>query len=224
MKSEPGGIACLLRLVNDSDALVSCFWLNDEGKEILYHELQPGHAQPQRRLYISDLNILWDHCGDCRVIITSMHAIQICASKIQAVNDCHTPPGTYTTHPWRLRSSDGRIIGEYCGASAELRACPDGSLVACPLKSISEVKPEWGQYKKRAEALGISIMAYDCVKPEAVEKACHILDNMLRDTPKLILNQLAKASTQVAIIGRNQVGEVRDRPFASCQADETKHW
>ncbi len=66
------------------------------------------------------------------------------------------------------------------------------------------VPAEWGQYRVRAEVLGVQVKAYDCVCPEAVEVACHVLRQMLRCTPKPVMDRLAAAATAVAIIGEKQ--------------------
>ncbi|GAX80570.1 hypothetical protein CEUSTIGMA_g8007.t1 [Chlamydomonas eustigma] len=113
---------------------------------------------------------------------------------------------TYNTHPWRLRGTNGRLIGEYCGHGSKLVVTVDGSFLTAPLEAPnSHVKPEWGQYRDRAEVMGLTVQAYDCVGEDAVEAACRLIKKMLNDCPQSVLDRLSSAGARVGIIGRHQL-------------------
>ncbi len=65
--------------------------------------------------------------------------------------------------------------------------------------------PRWGTYRQRGEALGIPILAFDCVCQEAVETATHIVLSMLADADGSIVESMVEAGAEVAIIGCKQV-------------------
>ena len=53
--------------------------------------------------------------------------------------------------------------------------------------------PRWGTYRQRGEALGIPILAFDCVCQEAVETAAHIVLSMLADADGSIVESMVEA-------------------------------
>jgi hypothetical protein len=65
--------------------------------------------------------------------------------------------------------------------------------------------PRWGTYRQRGQALGIPILAFDCVCQEAVAVAAHIIESMLADADSSVVQAMVDGGAEVAIIGRNQV-------------------
>ncbi|KAG1655299.1 hypothetical protein FOA52_002458 [Chlamydomonas sp. UWO 241] len=117
------------------------------------------------------------------------------------------PQSTYETHPWRLRTPAGTLLGDYCGPSARVVVRADGRVERAPLDAPAATShpPEWGLYSERANALGIGIKAFDCVCPEAVDVACLLIGRMLADSPANVVQRLAAAGCKLAIIARCQV-------------------
>ncbi|GLC50836.1 hypothetical protein PLESTB_000437300 [Pleodorina starrii] len=117
------------------------------------------------------------------------------------------PQQTYNTHVWRIRFADTDVlVGEYVGPSAALEVLPDGSLrVSGWTAAAPQPKPEWGQYCRRGEALGIEIWSYECVDRRAVRIAEHLLRRMLSGSPPELLRRLAAGGARLAIIGRSQL-------------------
>ncbi|EFN55802.1 hypothetical protein CHLNCDRAFT_145288 [Chlorella variabilis] len=123
---------------------------------------------------------------------------------------CYYNQDTYVNHPWRLRdAASGDLLAEYVGPTATITLQHDGSthiepgLHRPPLVEVSD--PRWGTYRQRGEALGIPILAFDCVCQEAVETAAHIVLSMLADADGSIVESMVEAGAEVAIIGCNQV-------------------
>ncbi|PNW85651.1 hypothetical protein CHLRE_03g196500v5 [Chlamydomonas reinhardtii] len=117
------------------------------------------------------------------------------------------PQQTYTTHVWRLRFGDDQaLIGEYAGQSAVLEVQPDETLSIVPWSgALPQPKPEWGEYMKRGDALGIEIWSYACVDVRAIRIAEHIVDRMLAAAPVDVVRRLVAGGAVVAIIARCQV-------------------
>ncbi|KAI8473554.1 MAG: hypothetical protein J3K34DRAFT_499330 [Monoraphidium minutum] len=111
---------------------------------------------------------------------------------------------SWSTHRWRLVAG-GKAL-HYRGPSADVMLLPGGRLhVAPPERVDSWRKPEWGEYQRRGEALGIPIKAWECVAAAAVAEAARVLERMLAGAPPGVLQRLAAAGVQVAIIGRHQL-------------------
>ncbi len=47
--------ACVLRFVNKSARSINALWMDFTGEEKAYHDLEPGHARPQRELTAVEL-------------------------------------------------------------------------------------------------------------------------------------------------------------------------
>ncbi|KAK9866376.1 hypothetical protein WJX84_002393 [Apatococcus fuscideae] len=118
---------------------------------------------------------------------------------------------TYVTHPWILKRVDtGEVVGRYCGSDATVEVTSHGSTahagVHSPIWPGSHLWPgHWGAYSTKEEVLGISIMAFDCVQPEAVGIAAQLLCRMLAGCDPGMLRRLQQAHAALAIIGRHQV-------------------
>ena len=65
--------------------------------------------------------------------------------------------------------------------------------------------PVWGAYRQRGDALGIPILAYDCVSEEAAGVAAHVVAQMLGGAEPGLVAALVEAGAEVALIGRRQV-------------------
>jgi hypothetical protein len=89
-----------------------------------------------------------------------------------------------------------------CMMHAPTATCACG--VPCMLQAdVSD--PRWGTYRQRGEALGIPVMAFDCVSQEAVATAAHLIESMLGDTDGSTVQAMVEAGAEVAIIGKEQV-------------------
>jgi hypothetical protein len=159
--------ACTHHFVNETrDLTVSCTWVNENGQEIQYNTLEPGHACPQQ---------------------------------------------TYTTHAWRFRDGDGRVVGQYVGDSQRIAFHSDEKSAWIELTPFEEheyePKPEWGSYRCQATSTsGIEVWSFDhCVEREAIDIACSLIDRMLQDAKPSVVRRLVEGRCKLSIIGRNQV-------------------
>lgn len=86
------------------------------------------------------------------------------------------------------------------GVAAALR------LTAPPVArvQVEVTDPRWGTYRQRGQALGIPILAFDCVCQEAVATAAHIIQSMLADADGSVVRAMVESGAEVAVIGRNQ--------------------
>lgn len=61
------------------------------------------------------------------------------------------------------------MVAEYVGPTATIILQPDGSQAVLPgLQRVQQAPvhhPAFGTYRQRGEALGIPIVAFDCVQP-----------------------------------------------------------
>ena len=117
---------------------------------------------------------------------------------------------TYVGHRWRMRdAASGALLAEYAGDAATITLPADGDaqvepgLHRPPQGEVTD--PRWGTYRRRGEALGMPICAFDCVCQEAVDTAAHIMLSVLADADGSIVQAMVDAGAEVAIIGKDQV-------------------
>lgn len=140
---------------------------------------------------------------------------------------------TYTSHAWRLvGESSGAMLGEYVGPDAVVTVYGGGRPhCVCPGRDKAQLYnavpaccPSWGAYRHRGTMCGIQIWAYDCVGENAIEQAALLLHYHLMDVPRDILERVAAAGAELALIGCEQVTSdlPPHRSLKGCSPDETR--
>uniref|UniRef100_A0A7S0WVU0 von Hippel-Lindau disease tumour suppressor beta domain-containing protein n=1 Tax=Chlamydomonas leiostraca TaxID=1034604 RepID=A0A7S0WVU0_9CHLO len=152
---------CIIQFVNSTKSKIGYYWVNFDGKEQEYGQLEPGHRVAQH---------------------------------------------TFTTHPWRVRLLPSKaVVGEHVGPSVVFEALGEQTCKLSPLQVMTQPKAEWGEWRQRADAAGIAILAYDCVGDDAVRIACHVVGRMLEHSPPAVVARLVAHKARVGIIGCRQV-------------------
>ena len=186
----------VLAFENCGDGEVSICWVDYEGSEVQYATLQPrcsynqGARHPIRPLTSSP-----------------------CRSAVTGRSPAPPPAATFTTHPWRVKSSaDDITLAEYMGGGATVTINADGSASVQPGLQRSQpsaptphpTDPAAGLFRQRGAARGMAIFAYDCVDERAVRVAADTLRHMLADVGDAVVAQLVALCCSLAIIGRRQ--------------------
>lgn len=211
-----------LKFVNNSDQPINVYWLGYKGEATHYKTLNNGrsYVQSTYETHAWRGTFVFGLCSNFFLCRFGVHSVTMIVS-LRPLRPLSLWPLTYLptlpniecfyTLP-AVTNVSGKVLRDYRGTTATITIAADASTTVIPGLHIipfepcpHPTNPEYGMYRQRDTVCGMTIAAYDCVGDAAIAGAKELIQHMLAGVRPAIIERMVGFSSQIAIIGRNQV-------------------